>query len=246
MRRRFIVGNWKMNGVIADLNEARLIAEAAQTRADIDVALCPPATLIAPMRNAVPDLMLGGQDCHAESFGAFTGSVSAAMLADAGAGLCLVGHSERRAGLGESDPVVKAKAEAALAAGLHVIVCVGEPLSIRESGQADAYVLSQVAGSLPADFPIHAVAGRVAVAYEPIWAIGTGRTATASDIAAMHGAIRSRLGDAGATTRLLYGGSVSAANVAEILAAADVDGALVGGASLTAETFVPVINAAAG
>jgi triosephosphate isomerase (TIM) len=223
MRRKYIVGNWKMNGTRADLGEAGAIAAVAATHAGVDVALCPPATLIGAMAAALPGFAIGGQDCHASASGAFTGSVSATMMADAGAALTIVGHSERREGFGESDADVRAKAEAALAAGLSVILCVGEPRSVRESGDA--------------------------IPYEPIWAIGTGLVPTTADVAAMHGAIRAALAQPGASldadTRLLYGGSVNGDNAAELLDTADVDGALVGGASLTAAKFVPIIAAAA-
>lgn len=243
MRRKLIVGNWKMNGVTADLPEAQAVAGAARQHPDVDVALCPPATLIAAMAALVPDLAVGGQDCHAAPAGAFTGSVSAAMLVDAGARLVSVGHSERRDALGEDNALVKAKAEAALAAGLDVILCVGESLAVREGGGAQAHVLNQIAHSLPALET--ATARRIAIAYEPIWAIGTGRTATLADIAAMHGAIRAALGGHADVIRLLYGGSVTPENAASILTTANVDGALVGGASLTSAKFVPIISAAA-
>lgn len=243
MRRGYIVGNWKMNGSRAALAEARAIADAAARHNAVDAALCPPFTLVAAMTDALPDFLVGGQDCHEAASGAFTGSISAPMLADAGARLVIVGHSERRDGLGETSAMVRAKADAALAAGLSVILCVGEPLEVREGGGAEAFVLEQVAASLPA---IPADAARFAVAYEPIWAIGTGLTPGLDDIAAMHGAIRGALGEAGAATRILYGGSVSPDNAGEILALGDVDGALVGGASLTAAKFVPIIEAAAG
>jgi triosephosphate isomerase (TIM) len=245
MRRKYIVGNWKMNGTRADLNEAGAIATAAAAHPDVDTALCPPATLIGAMAAALPGFAVGGQDCHASTSGAFTGSVSAAMLSDAGATLTIVGHSERREGFGESDADVRAKAEAALAAGLAVILCVGEPRGVRESGAAIPYVLAQIAGSLPQGHD----PSRLAIAYEPIWAIGTGLVPTTADVAAMHGAIRAALTAQGAgladETRLLYGGSVNGDNAAELLGAGDVDGALVGGASLTAAKFVPIIAAAA-
>ncbi len=244
MRRPFIVGNWKMNGLNADMAEALAIGHAAGRHAGVDIAICPPATLIAPMKLALPGLTLGGQDCHAAASGAYTGSISAAMLVDAGASVCILGHSERREGFGESDAMVKAKAEAALVAGLAVIICVGESLAVREAGQAEAQVLAQVTGSLPEGWESVAAAGRLAIAYEPIWAIGTGRTATSADIAAMHGAIRAQLGAAGDGARILYGGSVNDVYAAEILSTANVDGALVGGASLTAAKFVPIIAAA--
>jgi len=246
-RRKYVVGNWKMNGLTAALGEAQAIFDAAKAHPAVDVALCPPFTLIGPMLAAAPGAGFGGQDCHSAASGAYTGSVAAGMLADIGAALVIVGHSERREGFAESDADVKAKAEAALAAGLSVILCVGEPREVRESDGAIDYVLAQVAGSLPADFD----ASRLAIAYEPIWAIGTGLVPTVDDVAAMHGAIRAKLGDlaggdAAGTMRLLYGGSVNAENAAGLLGAGDVDGALVGGASLTAGKFVPIIVAASG
>lgn len=244
-RRKYVVGNWKMNGTTAALAEAQAIFAAAGDHAGVDVALCPPFTLVGAMAAAVPGAAVGGQDCHSAASGAFTGSVAAPMLADAGATLVIVGHSERREGCGESDADVRAKAEAALATGLSVILCVGEPREVRESGGAIDYVLAQIAGSVPDDFD----AARLAIAYEPIWAIGTGLVPTVADVAAMHGAIRgalaARFGDAAQDMRLLYGGSVNGDNAAELLDAGDVDGALVGGASLTAAKFVPIVAAAA-
>lgn len=244
-RRKYVVGNWKMNGTTATLAEARAIFAAASEYPGVDVALCPPFTLIGAMAGAVPGAAVGGQDCHSAASGAFTGSVAADMLVDAGATLVIVGHSERREGCGESDADVRAKAEAALAAGLSVILCVGEPREVRESGGAIDYVLAQIAGSVPDEF----AADRLAIAYEPIWAIGTGLVPTVADVAAMHGAIRgalaARFGDAAQQMRLLYGGSVNGDNAAELLDAGDVDGALVGGASLTAAKFVPIVAAAA-
>ena len=243
MRRSYIVGNWKMNGTRATLHEAEAIDVVARANPGVDVAICPPFTLVASAAQAVPALAIGGQDCHPAAAGAFTGSVSAAMLADAGAKLVILGHSERREGLGETNDMVKRKIEAALGAGLGVILCVGESLAVREAGEAETHVLGQLGASLP--YAILADPSRVAIAYEPIWAIGTGRTASIADIAAMHGAIRTALGDAGAEMAILYGGSVTADNAADILALADVDGALVGGASLTAAKFTPIIEAAA-
>ncbi|WOF44648.1 triose-phosphate isomerase [Sphingopyxis indica] len=243
VRRKYVVGNWKMNGLSGALAEAEAIFAGARAHEAVDVALCPPFTLIGPM--AALGGATGGQDCHPQPSGAFTGSVSAPMLADAGAALVIVGHSERREGFAERDADVKAKAGAALAAGLSVILCVGEPLAVRESGGAIDYVLAQVQGSLPGDFD----PARLAVAYEPIWAIGTGRVPTIEDVAAMHGAIRAalsdRIGEGAAAVRLLYGGSVNGDNAADLLGARDVDGALVGGASLTAAKFLPIIEAAA-
>ncbi|ALJ12744.1 triose-phosphate isomerase [Sphingopyxis macrogoltabida] len=244
-RRKYVVGNWKMNGLAAAIGEAQAIFAAAQAHDGVDVALCPPFTLVGVMAAAVPGAAVGGQDCHSAASGAFTGSVAAPMLVDAGASLTIVGHSERRDGFGESDAEVRAKAEAALAAGLSVILCVGEPREVRESGGAIDHVLAQIAGSVPDAFD----ADRLAIAYEPIWAIGTGLVPTVGDVEAMHGAIRgalaARFGDAAQEMRLLYGGSVNGENAAELLGAADVDGALVGGASLTAGKFVPIVEAAA-
>lgn len=244
-RRKYVVGNWKMNGLSDALGEAQAIFSAAGAHAAVDVAICPPFTLIGAMVAAAPGAAIGGQDCHAAAAGAFTGSVAAPMLADIGASVVIVGHSERREGFGESDADVRAKAEAGLAAGLSVILCVGEPREVRESGGAIDHVLAQVAGSVPDSFD----AQRLAIAYEPIWAIGTGLVPTVGDVAAMHGAIRGalsgRFGDAAANMRILYGGSVNGDNAAELLDAGDVDGALVGGASLTSAKFVPIIAAAA-
>ncbi|GGJ50317.1 triose-phosphate isomerase [Sphingopyxis bauzanensis] len=245
-RRKYVVGNWKMNGVTASIADAQAIFAAAGDHAEVDVAICPPFTLIGAMVAAVPGAAVGGQDCHSAVSGAFTGSVAAPMLADAGAILVIVGHSERREGCGESDADVRAKAEAGLGAGLSVILCVGEPREVRESGRAIDYVLAQIAGSVPDDFD----ATRLAIAYEPIWAIGTGLVPTVDDVAAMHGAIRGALaarfgGAAEDDMRLLYGGSVNGDNACELLGAGDVDGALVGGASLTAAKFLPIVAAAA-
>lgn len=245
-RRKLVAGNWKMNGLAADLDEVEAIAAGAGGHWDVDVALCLPASLIERAARRVPELAVGGQDVHAERSGAHTGDISTAMLLDAGARLSIVGHSERREAHGESDQAVRAKAEAALAAGLRVILCVGESLEVRDSGGAIAHVTVQLDRSLP-----HGAvdATMLAVAYEPIWAIGTGRVPVLDDIAAMHGALRARLvgalGPDGEQVRLLYGGSVKAGNAAEIFAVANVDGALVGGASLTAADFLPIIAAAA-
>ena len=241
----YIVGNWKMNGSRAMLSEARAIDRAAARFPAVEVALAPPFTLIHAMREAVQDIGVGGQDCHAQESGAFTGDVSAAMLVDGGANFTIVGHSERRAMHGESDAVVRAKADAALGAGLSVIVCVGETEAERDAGQAEAVVGAQLEGSLPRG---ENAADRLAVAYEPVWAIGTGRVPSVDDVAAMHRSIRSKLtvvyGDAGNGVRILYGGSVNAKNAAELLAVDEVGGALVGGASLTAESFLAIVSAA--
>ena len=241
--KKLVAGNWKMHGTGADLAEVTSISMAAETAA-CDVALCLPATLIERGVRAAPGFTVGGQDCHAADKGAHTGDISAAMLKDAGATLTIVGHSERREAHGESDADVRAKAEAALAAGLSVILCIGESLEIREAGQAVVVVSAQVDASLP-----KAASGEnLAIAYEPIWAIGTGKIPSMDDIAEMHGALRQRLvaayGDAGNQVRILYGGSVKGSNAAEIFAAPDVNGALVGGASLKAADFLPIIAAA--
>ena len=242
----YIVGNWKMNGTRAMLAEARAIDRAASRFPGVQVALAPPFTLIGAMREAVNDIGVGGQDCHVKASGAFTGDVSAPLLGDAGADFCIVGHSERRAMACESNELVRAKAEAAQAAGLGVILCVGETEAERDSGNAEAVVTDQLAGSLPQEAE---AAARLAVAYEPVWAIGTGRVPSVDDVGAMHRAIRAKLvaayGEAGAAVRILYGGSVNAGNASELLAADEVGGALVGGASLTAESFTAIIGAAA-
>ena len=238
--RPLIAGNWKMNGRQADgLTLARALAErAANETLAADLLICPPATLLFLVAELLTDtpVALGAQDCHPKPSGAFTGDIAAPMLADAGCSYVIVGHSERRAGHHEGDGLVRAKAEAAIAAGLTPIVCLGETEAERDAGQALAVVERQLAGSLPAG----AEAARLVVAYEPVWAIGTGRTPTASDIEAVHRHLRRHL--AGrvaepARVRLLYGGSVKKDNSREILGLAEVDGALVGGASLKAEEF---------
>ncbi len=246
--KKLVAGNWKMHGTSAELAEVTSISLAEET-AGCDVALCLPATLIERAVRAAPGFAIGGQDCHAAAKGAHTGDVSAAMLLDAGATLTIVGHSERRADHGESDSAVRAKAEAALSAGLSVILCIGESLEVREAGRAVAVVSAQVDASLPhGDAAAAGVPQRLAIAYEPIWAIGTGKIPSMEDIAEMHAALRGRLvvayGDAGNQIRILYGGSVKGSNAAEIFAVPDVDGALVGGASLTAADFAPIIQAA--
>jgi triosephosphate isomerase len=244
---KLIAGNWKMNGLAADLAEVDvLVSELTNDPAACRVALCPPATLVHRMvehvRNSVVEI--GGQDCSPEPRGAFTGDVSAAMLANAGASLVIVGHSERRQGHGETDAVVAAKAQAAFNAGLAPIVCVGETLTQREAGQAVEVVRRQVMQSLPA-----ALTGQsFAVAYEPVWAIGTGLTPTLRQIEEVHRAVRSamieRLGLGVAAVPILYGGSVKPDNAADILAVPEVGGALVGGASLKAADFLGIIRAA--
>ena len=246
-RRKLVAGNWKMNGTSAHLPEIQAIAGGAADSASVEVALCLPASLIDRAVRVVPGLPIGGQDVHPAADGAHTGCISAAMLLDAGASLTIVGHSERREAQHESDADVRAKAEAALAAGLRVILCVGESLEVRERGDAVTTVSDQLDASLPPEI------GRpedFAVAYEPIWAIGTGKVPTTADIGEMHSALRARLveayGELGEQVRILYGGSVKASNAAEIFAVPDVDGALVGGASLTAADFLPIVVAAAG
>lgn len=221
-----------MHGSVAALAEIDAVA-ASVAGVAADVAICPPFTLIAPATGR--GIAIGAQDCHAVSQGAHTGCVSAAMLVEAGATLCIVGHSERRADNGETDADVRAKAAAVQAAGMTAIVCVGETLVQRDAGQAVAVVEAQLAGSLPES------RDNLVVAYEPVWAIGTGRTPSADDVAQMHAAIRAIVGPA---VRILYGGSVKPSNAAELLHVANVDGALVGGASLTAADFVPIVRAA--
>lgn len=242
----YIVGNWKMNGTRAMLNEARAIDRAAARFPKVQVGLAPPATLLFRMRDAVELIGVGGQDCHASENGAYTGNVSALMLKDAGADFTIVGHSERRDYHRESDADVKAKAEAALSAGLSVILCIGESEAQRDAGEAEAVVTAQLEGSCPR---MDGAPDKLSIAYEPIWAIGTGRVPSVEDVAAMHKAIRTRLvaiyGESCVDVRILYGGSVKAENAAELLAVPDVDGALVGGASLTAESFLSIVGAAA-
>ena len=240
MGKALIVGNWKMNGVTASLAE---ISAMAVSRDDLWVA--PPFTLVgAAVAAAGGRVRIGGQDCHAAASGAHTGCVAAAMLADLGAGFVIVGHSERRTDKGETDADVRAKAMAGRAAGLQVIVCVGETGAERDAGHVETVVGGQLAGSLPDG------ADGVVVAYEPVWAIGTGRTPTPQDVAAVHGFVRRRLvahyGDAGQAVRILYGGSVKPENAAVLLGQSDVGGALVGGASLTAVSLVAIAAAAAG
>lgn len=243
--RPYIVGNWKMNGTRAMLTEVRAIDRAAQRLMKVEVALAPPFTLIHAVHREVEQIGVGAQDCHTEAEGARTGDISAGMVADAGAKFVILGHSERRMGHAEDNSVVAAKIDAALATGLKIILCCGESLETRDAGTAEVYVLDQLRTALT-----HIEdAERLTIAYEPIWAIGTGRTASVDDIAAMHGAIRRLLAEtygarAAAQVRVLYGGSVKPDNAREILALGDVDGALVGGASLTAESFLGIVHAA--
>lgn len=246
-RRMLAAGNWKMNGLAASLAELDALVNA-QPAPDCDVLLAPPATLISPMaaRAQGGPVSVGGQDCHAAESGAHTGDVSAEMLKDAGASAVIVGHSERRADHGETDADVRAKAEAARRAGLLAVICVGETEAERDAGRAEAVVEGQLDGSIPEG----ATATDTVVAYEPVWAIGTGRTPTSDDIQAMHAAIRARLaarfGAEAEGMRVLYGGSVKPDNATEIFALPDVDGGLVGGASLKASDFAAIVEAAAG
>lgn len=246
-RRKLIAGNWKMNGLKAQLGEVSAIAALASERTDIDVGLFLPATLIAAAAPLAGAMLIGGQDCHAQDSGAFTGNVSAAMLTEAGAGGTLVGHSERRQYQHESSADVAAKAAKAHEHGLSVVLCIGETLETREQGDdiAHGFVADQLIASLPEG----ADPSWLTIAYEPVWAIGTGKVATPSQIAAMHAALRvalvKALGDGpGNAMRILYGGSVSGDNAADVLHADNVDGALVGGASLSAAKFGPIIAAA--
>jgi triosephosphate isomerase len=239
-RKRLVAGNWKMNMLRTEgCALACAIAERAREAHRCDLLVCPPFILLAEIGAALAGsgVALGGQDCHPQTSGAFTGCVSAEMLKDAGCRYAIVGHSERRHGCGESDADIRAKTLAAWRADLVAIVCVGETRAEREAGRAIDIVAGQLAGSLPED----ADSARLVVAYEPVWAIGTGLTPTTGDIAAMHDAIRSRIPSG---TRILYGGSVNPKNAAEILALDAVDGALVGGASLKADDFWAIAQAA--
>lgn len=244
--KKLVAGNWKMHGISADLSRVEAIASEAQQYSQVDVALCVPAILIERAARAVPGFAIGGQDVHHAEEGAHTGCTSPVMLLDAGAILTIVGHSERRDAQRESDAEVKAKASAALAVGLNVILCVGESLKVREQGGAVETVTTQLDRSLPDSLEGEA---ELAIAYEPIWAIGTGKIPSVSEIAEMHEAIRAKLrdryGPAGEQMRILYGGSVKGSNAAEIFGIRDVDGALVGGASLSAADFIPIVAAAA-
>ena len=243
-----IAGNWKMNGTraLAEALANGLVAKSGISAAHADVVLCPPAPLLAIVAAAVGEGMiaLGGQDCHANEKGAHTGEISAALLKDIGCGYVIVGHSERRADHGETDAVVKAKAAGALKAGLAPIICVGETEAEREGGKTAAVIARQVKGSIPED----ATAANAVIAYEPVWAIGTGKTATTDDIAAVHAQIRDVVttahpGIQSAQLRILYGGSVKGSNAKAILGTAGVNGALVGGASLDLEDFWKIISA---
>ncbi len=243
--RKLVAGNWKMNGMMANLGEIDAIAGAKGLAANVDVGIFPPVTLIEIAARRHPGLAYGAQDCHWAASGAHTGCLSVPMLAELGATLILAGHSERRSDNHETSAEVRAKAEAAISGGMCAIVCVGETEAQRNSGNAIGIVEAQLEASLPRA----AQSNWLVVAYEPVWAIGTGRTPTNQDIAAMHAAIRAKMiaiyGEVGATIRILYGGSVKPSNAAEIMAIPEVDGALVGGASLKAIDFVPIMLAAA-
>jgi triosephosphate isomerase (TIM) len=238
--RPLVAGNWKMNGLAASIGQLKAMIAGARDLPKVELMVCPPATLIASFAAAARDtpVLIGGQNCHALASGAYTGDISAEMLKDAGASAVIVGHSERRHYHHETDADVRAKAEAARRAGLMPIVCVGETRAQRDAGHALDVVVAQLRGSLPdnaADFVI---------AYEPVWAIGTGLTPTPADVAEMHRAIRTHLvsgyGATGQGARILYGGSVNPKNAAELLAVENVDGALVGGASLKAGDFLAI------
>jgi triosephosphate isomerase (TIM) len=241
-RRPLVAGNWKMNGLKAAAGEFNRIVTGAQKLANVDVLVCPPATLIAEFAAAARGMRVsvGGQDCHALPSGPYTGDISAEMLKDAGAQAVIVGHSERRQFHGENDAAVRDKALAARRAGILAIVCVGETRIERDDGRAHAVVGAQLDGSGPDG----ADTGSIVIAYEPVWAIGSGRTPTVREIAEMHAFIRERLcgryGEAGKGMRILYGGSVKPANARDLIAVDDVDGALVGGASLNADEFLAI------
>lgn len=248
MPRKLAAGNWKMHGIHADLAQIRAVVEAHPGNAAADILICPPATLIRAAADlaAGSAVTIGAQDCHTAARGAHTGDIAASMLADAGARAVIVGHSERRADHAETDATVRAKAQAAQAAGLTAIVCLGETLTQREAGRTLEIVARQLAASVPDG----ATWADTVIAYEPVWAIGTGRTPTTGQIAEVHGRLRAglteRLGAAQAgAIPLLYGGSVKPGNAKDIFATADVDGALVGGASLTAADFTSIVAALA-
>ncbi|RFB80553.1 triose-phosphate isomerase [Methylovirgula sp. 4M-Z18] len=245
--RPLVAGNWKMNGLKAAFAELSAIRDAVSQfpKENVDFAICPPATLVSAAADMTRGtrLKIGGQDCHTKISGAHTGDISAAMLADAGAAYVILGHSERRADHHESDALVRAKAEAAIRAGLVAVVCVGETKDQRVAGDTLKVVEAQVDGSLPPG----ATADNLVIAYEPVWAIGTGLTPTAADVAEVHAFIRAQLKrlvpDAADGVRILYGGSVKPANAAELMAVANVNGALIGGASLKCDDFIRIAAA---
>ena len=245
--RALVAGNWKMNGLTAQLREARLLAGMLKdVKLKCDVMVCPPATLIRKVKGVMKGskIRVGGQDCHWDAAGAHTGDVSAEMLKDATASAVIVGHSERRANHGETDAVVQKKAVAAHRAGLLAIICIGETLDERKSGKTLEVVSRQLKGSLP----MGAASSNTVIAYEPVWAIGTGLTATKAEVAEVHAHIRKDLAglmteEEGAEMRILYGGSVKPSNAADLMSAPNVNGALVGGASLKASDFIGIIKA---
>jgi triosephosphate isomerase (TIM) len=245
--RPLVAGNWKMNGTMQSLDEVkRLIDMLEGTQVRCDIMICPPATLIAPMARVVASspIRLGGQDCHSEAKGAHTGDISAEMLKDAGCSGVIVGHSERRANHGETDALIKAKAAAAHRAGLAAIICIGETLDERKAGRT----LEIVAGQLAAGLPSTATPADTIIAYEPVWAIGTGLTPTTDEVAEVHDLVRANLrqhlGEAGGdAVAILYGGSVKPDNAATLMSVSNVNGALVGGASLAAADFMGIIRA---
>ncbi len=241
--KKYIVGNWKMNGLAEDLLQIGEINAFCGRNDSVDSAICPPATLISGAAHVNTDITIGAQDVHHNETGAHTGCLSAAMLKEAGARFSIVGHSERRADQGETDALVAAKAKALNAAGMGAILCVGETLETRDAGNAIDFVTAQLLASLPEG----ASSDWLTIAYEPVWAIGTGRVPQSTDIADMHAALRAaladRIGSDGDNMRILYGGSVNGGNASEILMLDNVDGALVGGASLTADKFLPILEA---
>jgi len=248
MPRTLIAGNWKMNGLIANLAEVERVSAAVSPSSEgPELLLCLPATLIAAAssRSDGSHLKIGGETCHPKEKGAHTGDISAEMLKDAGASYVIVGHSERRADCGETDQIVASQAAAALRAGLTPIICVGETLSQRDAGDVLDVISTQMAGSIPEN----AAADAIVVAYEPVWAIGTGRVASSEQIAEVHRLVRDllvkRFGDAGRGTRILYGGSMNPGNAAEILGVDEVNGGLIGGASLKADDFLAIYRLAA-
>ena len=242
--RPLIAGNWKMHGLAQQLGEIAAIAASVKAAPPLsEVLICPPATLIArAVQTAAGHIAIGGQDCHREIAGAFTGDISAEMLKDAGASAVIVGHSERRQHHGETDAIVAAKAKAAQRAGLLAIICIGETKSQRQDGKALSVCGDQIAGSVPEGVTSSAIA----IGYEPLWAIGTGHTPTSEQIAEVHAhirqCVRARLGVEGKTVRILYGGSVNPSDASEILVLPDVGGALVGGASLKAADFEAIFR----
>ncbi|SPJ27193.1 triose-phosphate isomerase [Falsiruegeria mediterranea] len=245
MRRKLAAGNWKMNGISASLTELESLA-TVHANAGVDILICPPATLIHRAAETTKDtgIRIGGQDCHANAAGAHTGDIGAQMLKDAGATAVIVGHSERREDHDERNEDVRAKAKAAIDAGLTALICLGESLAQREA----ANTLDIIAGQMSGSIPDLATGENMVIAYEPIWAIGTGKVPTLEQIGEVHDFIRTRLerrfGEGvGRSIRLLYGGSVKPANAAEIFAVPNVDGALVGGASLKTADFSPIISA---